>query len=541
MFCLTDIRVVDLPLDFGRITKEEGSWTALASDDWRDALFAARGAEIWRFNAFGQGESVRFAPDVVFAAPIRGLALSSFPHDVLCVLDADQLLVVDTGGSSAAVAADLRGKTVTCVCVDPVSGRVFVGSKGAILLLPSARELFESRGVVRWTWVIGLGTAHAIQSMAFSPMTRWLHVITADGTFHNVLVSHYVILNGSETRNEGENAGVLLCEVSDVATASKGGLCLEVRSAHFFACEANAVAEEDGGRVIARFSSPSLVEHGLRAIAINERRRILYVASARSIEAFEVTSHTWRLTESFVSDCAALAPMLSADTDIAQRTVGVGFALLARLKQEARAGVGAMLFNLDLVGWSHCSLQRALAFRDQAALGPFYAYQMGKNGVRDRVCATALETTPWFDDYARIDSDSGLHARYMLRAFDRGALWALTSGARLAIEGGSTKVHAEAMRVLRTAHARGDMIASEVLAQQLLVSPDAKLHSEGFSVLLKVAQVCRPAHGLWSRISFGWVGERECADGRWRGALCWSYSEARLGGSLSLVRAREHQ
>ena len=489
---------VDLPLCFGRLaeeveSEEEESWTALVTDDWHDVLYAARGAEILVFDSLGHNEK-RFAPEVDFVAPIRGLALSSFPHDVLCVLDAERLHVVGINDGASSV-VDLRGKTVTCVCVDPVSGRVFVGSKGVILLLPSARELLEARGAVRWTWAIGLDSAHEICSIAFSPVKHSLHATTADGNLHSLLVSDRTIFDASKACKKGKTGSFLVCEVLDVTTASKGGLCLEVRSGHLFSCGAFAITEIHAC-VVARISSPSICEHSLCAIAINERRRILYVSSARQIEAFEVTSHAWRLTESFVSDCAALAPVLSADIGIAQRTVGVGSALLSMLTEEALLGVGATTANLDLVHWRRCSLRRARKLRDQAGLGQFYAVKLNENNARGRACARALAATPWFDEYARVESASGLQARYLLRAFDRGMLWALTSAARVAIEVGSAVVRVEAMRLLRATHTRGDMVASEVLAQHMLVSRSEDVRAAGFSIMLGLAEVCFLCHRL---------------------------------------------
>ena len=90
-----------------------------------------------------------------------------------------------------------------------------------------------------------------------------------------------------------------------------------------------------------------------------------------------------------------------------------------------------------------------------------------------RLCAAALDACnpQWCDTYTSVASDFGLlHARHMLHAFDRGALWAIREAAALALKQGFALRDAR-RQVLRGVHARGSVLAGEHLARSLLISP----------------------------------------------------------------------
>ena len=80
----------DLPLRFARLTDAEASengWAAVAVDEWRDRVYAARGGQIRVYDALGHGGSL-FVGKTRFVAPIVALAIApGFPNPILCVVD----------------------------------------------------------------------------------------------------------------------------------------------------------------------------------------------------------------------------------------------------------------------------------------------------------------------------------------------------------------------------------------------------------------------------------------------------------------------
>ena len=262
-------------------------------------------------------------------------------------------------------------------------------------------------------------------------------------------------------------------------------------------CDANGVAELYSHCLIRRFS----VAKQPAAVAVHGRRRILYVANACRIQAFEITSPGMRVSPWLVADCAAVAETLLGNcdnrADLPWRAVGVNKSLRKRLVADAAMGVGSAAFDSALFGDYTFSVQRALRRKDQAEFSDFYALGLGcaKTRVEARLYAKGLAAADAISSrrerYVGPVTRFNLHLRHTLRAFDAGALWAIVYTARLALNRAGSLLRSPARRVLRVAHARGDDIGAQTLACNLLWSLESGEQSEGFGILLNLAQVSR--------------------------------------------------
>ena len=492
----------DLPFRFARLSDREAQqgpgYAALAVDDWRDLVYVARGGEIRVFDALGHG-GARFAAHVEFAAPILGLALSAFPHAFVCVLDSAGLKLVSTDETKLAVQVDLRGKAATCLCTDPISGRLFLGGEYASLrLLPCAEELFCTGGAVEWLWWISLEgrTKRKVLGLAFMPTTMMLYVTLEGGALRELHVSEAAIaLSAQNNVGQGARYGLMMCDDTPYDVGQHVGasaLCVEARSGHLFACMRDDVIEMRSRKLIDQFSSPSLAAYGPRAIGLNERRRILYVAGARHVQAFEITSSAWRVSPWLVADCAAAYEPLGA-THLC--TVGLDQRLGTRLVEDAKQGAASAIADVQTRDEIQLSARWARLLRDQQELGPFYAVKLATTETlaEARMCVAGLDacSAAWFDDYAPVASTFGnLHARHMLRAFEMGALWAVTGAAFQALRLGVESLRELAFRALRGAQSRGSVIAGEILALYLIQSRERDDQLEGVSLFLSLTQVC---------------------------------------------------
>ena len=494
----------DLPLLFARRAQdaaEDAGYSALAVDEWRDVVYVARGSEIRVYDAFGGGEGARFAEEESFSAPIRGLALSAFPHSVLCVLDGLGVHLISTATKEQGVMVALGGEVPTCICVDPISNRLLLGCANTSLvrLLPTVAELVAARGVVAWAWQLPFGfleNDYGVRGITFGPVSCRLFVTTNNDELCNLHVSAAAIMRAAED----ESNLSIWCTQSryvapyDLAQLKKPrALCFETRSGDVFACEANCVAQFHGESLLARFPTPEMAEEGgPRAIAIHARRRILYIAGARHVRALEITSSAWRLSETLVADCAAMSSGDISDGRLAVRPLGLTSSLREVLCIDAQAGIGSAAFDAAILLEFVLPLQEALKRPDQAALGAFYALCLSsaKTRVGVRQWAAALMASgAWPDDYVGPFAKGNLELRYTLYAFDRGALWALVRVARMALHPVSIAMLEAAQRVLRSASERGDALATHTLGRHLSASKNADERSEGNRLLLDLAEV----------------------------------------------------
>ena len=506
-FCGTE----DLPLAFAH-QAEEDNVNALAVDDWRDLVYVACGAEIHVYDALGHN-GTRFAEHVSFAGPILDLALSAFPHETMCVLDARGVKLVSTIDGDAAT-VDVKGSedlgSPTSICVDAISGRLFiaVGASGIVRLLPSVAELVAASGVIEWEWLMALPALCTVRALAFAPTLCCLLATTDTGAFYQLHVGERVIANAAALLNaSGVPRCALTCdggtpylpEFDLAALRAPSGLCVEARSGHIFVAENASVAELENACLIHRVSGLSDQGTDRRSIAINERRRILYVASARRVQAFEIAGRAWRLSPIFFSDCAAA----HIGDALRSRPVGFNAAVVQMLKADATAGFGSAVYDASLSRIFTLPMRKARRLRDQRSLGPFYALELSRaqTAARRAACFAGLVASGlWTDDYANPTTDE---PSYVLRAFERGVLWATVYVAGIALLQDETKrsfnLVTEAQRVLRTAVARGDELrAGPVLACHLLASTLADERAEGSALFLEFAQVKSPfPDGLW--------------------------------------------
>ena len=394
---------------------------------------------------------------------------------------------------------------VTTMCVDPISGRLFVGvsHQGKVALLPSARAILAAGGSVAWRWDILLTEAYDIYGLAFDPIKRRLSASTRIGSLdisgpiqmglHEVELPDKAF-RCSESVDGDATHDVLTCEEArfDTELDAPHALCLENRSSLLFACEEDGVTALDEGRTVDHFSSPSLALGGPRGIAFHNRRRILYVAGARHIQAFEVKTIGFRFSISLLADCAAVA---QSQTEEDWRTWPVGFneGLRVRLTCDdanniASANYDTWMLRAGDVLSRNLDSREVSEFPFQAELAPLYAFAL-KSSRHVRLAAKLLRRCPlWFDDYARVDNEALLHSRHMLRSFDRGAIWAVTGAALLALRLGSA-LREPARQALRATRARGSVWANELLGRNLLLSLDRAEQEQGFRLLIAIARV----------------------------------------------------
>ena len=518
----------DLPLRMARLTNAESAkagWTAVAVDEWRDKVYAARGQEIRVYDAFGYNGSL-FAEH--FASPIRCLALAPvMPHAILCVIDgAGKLHLLGTNENykgCATTLVDLGGLKATCVCVDPVSCRLFVGvgDRGAVRLLPCASTLLAANGDISWQWEFPSRVPCLVRGLAFSAVSRRLTIATNVG-LHGRLdalnleedqLTRLTPLTDEEVR---ARIGVMGCARTTCAITLDfpRALCLEARSNLLFVCEADCVTAIQQGLASGQFSTPSIALKGPRAVALHGRRRILYVAGARHVQAFEVTCPVRRFSPSFIADSAAVSTKatvshLGITKELTKATVshlGITKELTTLLLQDASHGIGSALSDVRFLGDEGPEPGLAVnpfVLPDQTGLGPFYTLGLQSAVTRADagLYAKGIEQcADLFDEYAPIDCVFGLHARAVLRAFNQGALWAHTEAAFLALKYGSA-LRGQSRRVLSANYARGSVWAGELLARNLLQSSDAREQDRGFTICLQISQVERCLDSFFSLIS----------------------------------------
>ena len=507
---------LDLPLRFSLTDNATAILvTAIVVDDWHDLVYVAWSNKISVFDAVGQHRR-EFGNGVEFTARgISGLALSAFPHDVLCVLDAKSLYLLSLTGellcSTTLIAEkaitddDVLGQgadELTCLCVDPITSRLFVGTYGGeIRLLPSTAELINSSGAVSWEWTIALPTTGPVLGIAFSPFQSWLYATSDQGELHRFQFSKALMTRAADSLTDEEKESVTSAPL-DVRNslyvprgaqdhlAAPRALCIETRASSLYVCESKSVLEFNHNSLLVNmFDGKSRA----CALAVHERRRILYSIVDGHVHVAEIATSARRMTAELLSDLATVAPKLATGS-VATRSVGFDASLFASVKKDASAGIASAVYNMhffvDQRGQHDSSVERVRLLPAQPSFGPYYLYKLASatSEAEARLCAAGLAQAEYFDDYAEAESGFALHLPYMLHAFDRGALWATIFAARLALTDGFV-LKQQAHRVLRSAASRGQGNAIYILALSLLTSFDLEEQREGFQLCARAAQV----------------------------------------------------